>query len=486
MKQNNYKIQKLARKSVYLQKNALNRSLNAEEKNDLNIKTFNPRNKVYFRNFTSLDYNQLEVPKRSNWNENNNKQSIGNTLPEKNGFSLSLKNSFSKTTKNSCEKMNYFKQYTIRDESIHKYTFNNILKKRKTYGREINNITNPNTQNTNQRKSNNNNIFQKNIKNNSYDTKNIISARSANNFYPEKPNENSIDLVNDSMITKKNKYDTYIIDKSNENNMNLKASKKNSFNYKNNNNNDSLIKQKLINKMKNIINNKENKDFSYINISYISNDKKYSNILIYDLNKRKVNKQSNNNGHYYNMSLKKYKMYNNNLITNNNNIFDDSNIKKIKVNINNNLNKSKNKNNKKKNSLNKTISISNNFNENKNDSIQRLLLTNNNNINNRYNINLRPQLQNYNSKKDIFHGEYTNLIRITPRITKCNTPNHNKIYNTKADLQKSIDCNTFSQLDNQNNDIYMNASTDKNKNVYHILYNNEIGKHLLYNNRNNE
>jgi len=493
MKQNNYKIQKLARKSVYLQKNALNRSLNAEEKNDLNIKTFNPRNKVYFRNFTSLDYNQLEVPKRSNWNENNNKQSIGNTLPEKNGFSLSLKNSFSKTTKNSCEKMNYFKQYTIRDESIHKYTFNNILKKRKTYGREINNITNPNIQNTNQRKSNNNNIFQKNIKNNSYDTKNIISARSANNFYPEKPNENSIDLVNDSMITKKNKYDTYIIDKSNENNMNLKASKKNSFNYKNNNNNDSLIKQKLINKMKinknnsNIINNKENKDFSYINISDISNDKKYSNILIYDLNKRKVNKQSNNNVHYYNMSLKKYKMYNNNLITNNNNnIFDDSNIKKIKVNINNNLNKSKNKNNKKKNSLNKTISISNNFNENKNDSIQRLLLTNNNNINNRYNINLRPQLQNYNSKKDIFHGEYTNLIRITPRITKCNTPNHNKIYNTKADLQKSIDCNTFSQLDNQNNDIDMNASTEKNKNVYQILYNNEIGKHLLYNNRNNE
>ena len=32
-------------------KNAINRSLNAEEKIDLNIKTFNPRNKVYFRKF---------------------------------------------------------------------------------------------------------------------------------------------------------------------------------------------------------------------------------------------------------------------------------------------------------------------------------------------------------------------------------------------------------------------------------------------------
>ena len=32
-------------------KNAINRSLNAEEKIDLNIKTFNPKNKVYFRKF---------------------------------------------------------------------------------------------------------------------------------------------------------------------------------------------------------------------------------------------------------------------------------------------------------------------------------------------------------------------------------------------------------------------------------------------------
>jgi hypothetical protein len=179
-------------------------------------------------------------------------------------------------------------------------------------------------------------------------------------------------------------------------------------------------------------------------------------------------------------------MFNNNLITNNNNnIFDDSNIKKIKVNINNNLNKSKNKYNKKKNSLNKTISITNNINENRNDNIQRIFNINNNNINNRYNLNLR-QLQNYNSKRDIFQGDYTNLIRITPRINKCNTPNHNKIYNTKADLQKSIDCNTLSQLDNQNNDIEMNISTEKNKNVYQILYNNEIGQNFIYINRNNE
>ena len=131
MKQNNYKMQKLAKKLVYLQKNALNRSLNTEENIDLNIKTFNPRNKVFFRNFTSLDYNQLGVPKRSNWNENINKESIGNTIPEKNYFSISLKNSFSKTTKNSCEKMNLFIQYTIKDESIHKYIYNNIFKKRK-------------------------------------------------------------------------------------------------------------------------------------------------------------------------------------------------------------------------------------------------------------------------------------------------------------------------------------------------------------------
>ena len=489
MKQNNYKIQKLAKKSVYLQKSALNRSLNAEENIDLNIKTFNPRNKVIFRNFTSFDYNLPMVPKRSNWNENINKESIENTIPENNCFSRSLKNSFSKTTKNSREKVNIFNQYTIRDESIHKSTFNNLLKKKRTFGRENNNVTNPNNLKANQRKSNNN-IFQKN---NSYDTKYIISNCSANNFYPEKPNENSIDLVNDSMISKKkNKYETYIIDKSNENNINLKAIKKNSFNNKNINN-DSLIKQKFVYKMKinktnsNIINDKENKEFSYLNISDISSDNKYSNIRLYDLNKNNVSNQINNyNGHYNNMSLKKYKMFNNNLITNNNNnIFDDSNIKKIKVNINNNLNKSKNKYNKKKNSLNKTISITNNINENRNDNIQRIFNINNNNINNRYNLNLR-QLQNYNSKRDIFQGDYTNLIRITPRINKCNTPNHNKIYNTKADLQKSIDCNTLSQLDNQNNDIEMNISTEKNKNVYQILYNNEIGQNFIYINRNNE
>ena len=486
-------MQKLAKKLVYLQNNALNRSLNTEEKIDLNIKTFNPRNKVYFRNFTSLDYNPFGIPKISNWNEKINKESIGNTIPEKNYFSLSLKNSFSKSTKNPREKVILFNQYTIRDESIHKYTYNNILKKRKTFGRENNNITNPDNQNTNQRKSNNNNIFQKNIKNNSYDTKYIISARSANNFYPEKPNENSIDLVNDSLITKKkNKFDKYIIDKSNKNDINLNSSKKNKFNYKNINY-DSLIKQKLINKMNinknnsNIIDNKENKEFSYLNISDICHDNKSSNIQLYDLNKNKINNQSTNNGHYYNMSLKKYKMHNNNfIINNNNNIFDDSNIKKIKVNINNNLNKSKNKNNKKKNSLNKTISNTNNINDNKNDNIQRILYTNNNKINNRYNLNLRPELQNFNSKRDIIHGEYTNLIRITPRITKCNTPNHNKIFNTKADLQKSIDCNTLSQLDNQNNDIDMNISTEKNKNIYQILYNNKIGKNLLNINRNNE
>ena len=489
MKQNNYKIQKLAKKSVYLQKSALNRSLNAEENIDLNIKTFNPRNKVIFRNFTSFDYNLPMVPKRSNWNENINKESIENTIPENNCFSRSLKNSFSKTTKNSREKVNIFNQYTIRDESIHKSTFNNLLKKKRTFGRENNNVTNPDNLKANQRKSNNN-IFQKN---NSYDTKYIISNCSANNFYPEKPNENSIDLVNDSIISKKkNKYETYIIDKSNENNINLKAIKKNSFNNKNINN-DSLIKQKFVYKMKinktnsNIINDKENKEFSYLNISDISSDNKYSNIRLYDLNKNNVSNQINNyNGHYNNMSLKKYKMFNNNLITNNNNnIFDDSNIKKIKVNINNNLNKSKNKYNKKKNSLNKTISITNNINENRNDNIQRIFNINNNNINNRYNLNLR-QLQNYNSKRDIFQGDYTNLIRITPRINKCNTPNHNKIYNTKADLQKSIDCNTLSQLDNQNNDIEMNISTEKNKNVYQILYNNEIGQNFIYINRNNE
>ena len=491
MKQNNYKMQKLAKKSVYLQKNLLNRSLNTEEKIDLNIRTFNPRNQVYFRNFTSLDY-QHGVPKRSNWNDKNSKESIGNTLPENNGFPLSLKNSFSKTTKNSSEKINYFKQYTIRDESIHKYTLNNILKNKRAIYKDNKNITNPNIQNTNQRKSNNN-IFQKNIKNNSYDTKNIIiSTRSANNFYPDKPNENSIDLVNDSMISKKNnKYEKYIIDKPNENEINSKANKKSSFNYKNINY-DSSIKQKLINKMKinknnsGFVDNRENKELSYLNISDICNGNKYSNIQVYDLSKNKIKNQNYNNGHYYNMSLKKNKLYNNNFIANNNNIFDDSNVKKIKVNINNNLNKSKNKNNKKKNSLNKTISITNNINENKNNNIQRLLLTNKNNMSNIYNLNFRPQLQNNNSKKDMIHGEYTNLIRITPRITKCNTPNHNRIYNKKADLQKSIDCNTISQLDNQNNFIDMNTSTEKNKNVYQILYNNVIGKNLLYNNRNNE
>ena len=488
MKQNKNNNQKFTKKSIYLQKSALNRSLNTEEKIELNIKTFNPKNKVYFRNFTSLDSNPLGIQKISNWNDNTNKESIGNTIPENNCFSLSLKNSFSRTTKNSCEKMNLFNQHTIRENSFQKYILNNMPKKRKTFGREIKNVSNHDIQKTNQRKSNNN-IFQKNAKNNSYDTKNIISTRSANNFYPEKPNEISIDFINDSIVSKKKKkYDKYINTKSNEKEINFESYKKNSFNYKNINN-DSLIKQKLINKMKinknnsNIINNKGNKEISYLNISNISNDNKQSNIQLYDKNKNKLKTQGNNNSHYYNMSLKKYK-YNNNLITNsNNNIFDDSNIKKIKVNINNNLNKSKNKNNRKKNSLNKTISNTNNINENKNNSIH---MTNNYNINNRYNFKVGSQLQNYNSKRDIFHEEYKNLLKITPRITKCNTPTHNKIYNTKESLQKSIDCNTIYQLENQNNDIDLNMNTEKNKNIYQILYNNDIGKNLLNNNRNHE
>ena len=47
----------------------------------------------------------------------------------KNCFSISFKNSFSKTTKNICEKMNLFSQNTIKDKSIHKYAYNNLLKK---------------------------------------------------------------------------------------------------------------------------------------------------------------------------------------------------------------------------------------------------------------------------------------------------------------------------------------------------------------------
>ena len=85
--------------SDILIKNAINRSLNTEEKIDLNIKAFNPRNKVYFRKFISLNYNQLGIAKRNNLNKNINKEYIGNIIPERIVFLYHLKIVFQKRQK---------------------------------------------------------------------------------------------------------------------------------------------------------------------------------------------------------------------------------------------------------------------------------------------------------------------------------------------------------------------------------------------------